>query len=220
LVAISPFTRRRHELCTSNQAKSIGPSASRSQGRPADSFDRLCLDARTIRSHHEDPGSRRRCACRPETTPACAPEHSSGDSHPTVRAHEAGIGVVELTVPDLPIKDEGDERRFTGCIDGILKSWVAPIDTAGQGTRSMATSASLAEERVLDPRGRWHPPGDRGELVACLTPRRRGRDAGHPGLHTDRAMRLLQPDRDAGFNRVGSRSRAQVVRCGRCLGTS
>jgi len=36
---------------------------------------------------------------------------------------------LELTVPDLPVEGEGDDRRFTGCIDGTLKSWVAAIDT-------------------------------------------------------------------------------------------
>ncbi len=36
---------------------------------------------------------------------------------------------LELTVPDLPVEGEGDDRRFTGCVDGNLKSWVAAIDT-------------------------------------------------------------------------------------------
>jgi hypothetical protein len=36
---------------------------------------------------------------------------------------------LELTVPDLPVEGEGDDRRFTGCVDGQLKSWVAAIDT-------------------------------------------------------------------------------------------
>jgi hypothetical protein len=37
---------------------------------------------------------------------------------------------LELTVPDLPVEGEGDDRRFARCADGTLKSWVAPIDTA------------------------------------------------------------------------------------------
>ena len=37
---------------------------------------------------------------------------------------------LELTVPDLPIEGEGDDRRFAGCIGGTLKSWVGAIDTA------------------------------------------------------------------------------------------
>lgn len=36
---------------------------------------------------------------------------------------------LQLTVPDLPVEGEGDDRRFTGCVDGNLKSWVAAIDT-------------------------------------------------------------------------------------------
>jgi hypothetical protein len=37
---------------------------------------------------------------------------------------------LELTVPDLPVKGQGDDRRFPGCMEGNLKSWVAAIDTA------------------------------------------------------------------------------------------
>jgi hypothetical protein len=36
---------------------------------------------------------------------------------------------LELTVPDLPVEGEGDDRRFTECVGGNLKSWVAAIDT-------------------------------------------------------------------------------------------
>jgi len=36
---------------------------------------------------------------------------------------------LELTVPDLPVKGAGDDRRFSGCVDGNLKSWVAAVDT-------------------------------------------------------------------------------------------
>jgi hypothetical protein len=37
---------------------------------------------------------------------------------------------LELTVPDLPVEGEGDDRRFAGCAEGSLKSWVAAFDTA------------------------------------------------------------------------------------------
>jgi hypothetical protein len=40
---------------------------------------------------------------------------------------------LELTVPDLRVEGEGDDRRFAGCIDGNLKSWVAAIDAAEEG---------------------------------------------------------------------------------------
>jgi hypothetical protein len=36
---------------------------------------------------------------------------------------------LELTVPDLPVEGQGDDRRFTQCVGGNLKSWVAAIDT-------------------------------------------------------------------------------------------
>jgi hypothetical protein len=36
---------------------------------------------------------------------------------------------LELTVPDLAVEGQGDDRRFTGCVEGKLKSWVAAIDT-------------------------------------------------------------------------------------------
>lgn len=36
---------------------------------------------------------------------------------------------LKWTVPDLPVEEAGDERVFTGCLDGQLKSWVAAIDT-------------------------------------------------------------------------------------------
>ena len=36
---------------------------------------------------------------------------------------------LELTVPDLPVKGEGDDRRFARCAEGTLKSWVSAIDT-------------------------------------------------------------------------------------------
>jgi hypothetical protein len=36
---------------------------------------------------------------------------------------------LELTVPDLPVEGKGDDRRFAGCKEGTLKSWVAAIDT-------------------------------------------------------------------------------------------
>jgi hypothetical protein len=36
---------------------------------------------------------------------------------------------LQLTVPDLPVEGEGDDRRFAPCAGGTLKSWVAAIDT-------------------------------------------------------------------------------------------
>ena len=58
---------------------------------------------------------------------------------------------LELTVPDLPVEGAGDDRRFAGCAEGALKSWVAAIDTA-PGTRSTATTPSPAAPRSF---GSW-----------------------------------------------------------------
>ena len=33
---------------------------------------------------------------------------------------------LELTVPELPVVGQGDQRGFAECIDGELKSWIAP----------------------------------------------------------------------------------------------
>jgi hypothetical protein len=36
-------------------------------------------------------------------------------------------------VPDLPVEELGDDRRFTGCEEGKLKSWVGFIDRTEEG---------------------------------------------------------------------------------------
>jgi hypothetical protein len=40
---------------------------------------------------------------------------------------------LELTVPDLPVEGEGDDRHFAGCEEGKLKSWVGFIDAVEEG---------------------------------------------------------------------------------------
>jgi hypothetical protein len=40
---------------------------------------------------------------------------------------------LELTVPNLPVEGEGDDRYLTRCIDGNLKSWVAAMDSSEPG---------------------------------------------------------------------------------------
>jgi hypothetical protein len=37
---------------------------------------------------------------------------------------------LQLTVPDLAVEGEGDDRYFARCNDGNLKSWVGAVDTA------------------------------------------------------------------------------------------
>ena len=53
---------------------------------------------------------------------------------------------LEVTVPDLPVEREGNDRLFAGCLDGNLKSWVAAVDTepgdAFYGYRVPATPRS------------------------------------------------------------------------------
>lgn len=38
---------------------------------------------------------------------------------------------LELTVPDLPVEGQGDDRRFTECMEGTLQSWIAPEALGG-----------------------------------------------------------------------------------------
>ena len=59
---------------------------------------------------------------------------------------------LELTVPDLPVEGQGDDRRFTGCEEGTLKSWVAFIDTAEEGDAVYGYSAPGHTEQfwILD----------------------------------------------------------------------
>lgn len=85
---------------------------------------------------------------------------------------------LELTVPDLPVS--GDD--FTGCVDGNLLSWVAPIDVAeGEGSAFYAYNAEpgrTEEFWILDVDGarlvieaNWSPaspPGDVAEMRAIL----------------------------------------------------
>jgi hypothetical protein len=86
---------------------------------------------------------------------------------------------LELTVPDLPVQEEGDDR-FTGCVDGHLKSWVAAIDAAEEGDAFYGyTGPGYSEEFwILDVEGTrlmiaaqrspGSPPEDLAELRAIL----------------------------------------------------
>ena len=61
---------------------------------------------------------------------------------------------LELTVPDLPVEGEGDDRRFTECVDGNLKSWVAAIDTEPGDAYYGYTGPGYTEEFwILDVEG-------------------------------------------------------------------
>jgi hypothetical protein len=87
---------------------------------------------------------------------------------------------LELTVPDLPVEEEGDDRRFTGCEEGKLKSWVAFVDTAEEGDAYYGYSGPGFREEfwILDVEGTrlmieagrsaGSPPKDIAELRAIL----------------------------------------------------
>lgn len=61
---------------------------------------------------------------------------------------------LELTVPDLPVRGEGDHREFVGCVDGNLASWIAttgPADDAFFGYN--ADPGGTEEFWILDVEG-------------------------------------------------------------------
>jgi hypothetical protein len=87
---------------------------------------------------------------------------------------------LELTVPDLPVKGDEDDRRFTGCTEGALHSWISPLlGTAGDNDFFGYTGPGYREEFwVLDVEGTrlmiaaerspGAPPEDLAELRAIL----------------------------------------------------
>jgi hypothetical protein len=86
---------------------------------------------------------------------------------------------LELTVPDLPVEGEGDDRPFTECLGGQLKSWVAPHDTTEGDAYYGYTGPGYSEEYwILDVEGTrlmivaerspGSPPADLAELSAIL----------------------------------------------------
>lgn len=87
---------------------------------------------------------------------------------------------LEWTVPDLPVQEVGDDRRFTGCEEGKLKSWVAFVDTAeegdafygyaGPGFREEFWILDVEGTRLIIAAGRspGSPPKDLAELRAIL----------------------------------------------------
>jgi hypothetical protein len=61
---------------------------------------------------------------------------------------------LSLTVPDLPVEGSGDQRQFTECSGGQLKSWVAPFDTAPDDAFYGYTGPGYTEEFwILDVEG-------------------------------------------------------------------
>ena len=87
---------------------------------------------------------------------------------------------LELTVPDLPVEEQGGEISLPGCKDGRLWSWGAPIGPAGEPDAFSAyTGSGYTEEFwILDvdetrlmiaaARSAGSPPEDVAELQAIL----------------------------------------------------
>ena len=87
---------------------------------------------------------------------------------------------LELTVPELPVDGVGEHGHFTGCTDGDLKSWVAPIDTAEPGDAYYGyTGPGYREEfwildvegtrlMIVAERSPGSPPEDLAEQQAIL----------------------------------------------------
>ena len=85
---------------------------------------------------------------------------------------------LELTVPDLEVEGEGDERRFARCITGKLKSWISPPALAGTFHGYNEEPGLTEEFWILDVEGtrlmisavrsQRPPPQDHAELEAIL----------------------------------------------------
>jgi hypothetical protein len=83
-------------------------------------------------------------------------------------------------VPDLPVTGQGDDQSFTGRVDGKLKSWVGPFDTAepGDAFHGYTGTGDTEEFWILDVDGTrlmisWgaspgSPPEDIAERDAIL----------------------------------------------------
>jgi hypothetical protein len=85
---------------------------------------------------------------------------------------------LELTVPDLPVEGQGDDRRFAPCIGGVLKSWIAPKALGGAFYGYNAEPGRTEEFWILDIEGarlmieaNWSPASpeqDVAEMRAIL----------------------------------------------------
>jgi hypothetical protein len=80
-----------------------------------------------------------------------------------------------LTVPDLKVEGEGDNRYFAGCEEGTLKSWVAAVDTEpGDAFYGYNAEPGRTEEFwILDVDGtrlmieaNWSPASPRKDVAA------------------------------------------------------
>ncbi len=86
---------------------------------------------------------------------------------------------LEMTVPDLPVDESRDDRRFIECHGGQLKSWVAPFDTTPGDAFYGYTAPGYTEEfwilavegtrlMIAAERSAGSPQQDLAELGALL----------------------------------------------------
>jgi hypothetical protein len=83
---------------------------------------------------------------------------------------------LELAVPDLPVKGEGDNRRFAGCMGGTLESWIAPEALGGVFYGYNAEPGRTEEFWILDVDGtrlmieaNWSPASPRKDVAEMRT---------------------------------------------------
>jgi hypothetical protein len=98
---------------------------------------------------------------------------------------------LELTVPDLPVEGQGDDRSFAQCVGGNLESWIAPEALGGAFYGYNAEPGRIEEFWILDIEGTRLMI--EAKLVARFAAEGCRRDAGHPRLHPDRAMTPPRP---------------------------
>jgi hypothetical protein len=77
---------------------------------------------------------------------------------------------LELTVPDLPVVGEGDHREFAECVEGNLRSWIAPW--IGGGFFGYNAPGHTEEFWILDVDGtrlvieaNWSPSSPREDVA-------------------------------------------------------
>jgi hypothetical protein len=79
---------------------------------------------------------------------------------------------LELTVPDLPVEGQGDNRHFTECMEGTLQSWIAPEALGGAFYGYNAEPGRTEEFWILDIEGtrlmieaNWSPDSPRKDVA-------------------------------------------------------
>ena len=73
-------------------------------------------------------------------------------------------------MPELPAEGSGDDLRFTGCVDGTLKSWLAFYGYSGPGYGEEFWILDVEGTRLMiaAERSPGSPPEDLAELRAIV----------------------------------------------------